>query len=280
MSTGVFDDLLVYECPVCDYTSSSERGVKQHCGRVHTIEENPYRIQCECNNCGDVFTVPKSQYEKGVGKYCSVECRSEDGSIECECNYCGTEFSVAKSQYDGGSGKYCSNQCQYKQWTEDGTVKTECNYCGDEFVVEQSQYERGVGKYCSMECYSESGTVECECNYCGDKFTIWKYDYKQGLGKYCSNKCQGLDSRSSNPDMRKGVEYREFRRSVLERDNYECVDCGASDNLHVHHVIPIKKDDKKITDVDNGVTVCVSCHTDRHRERDDDGAVRLLESTI
>jgi len=266
------------ECPVdgCDYESDSKRGISIHCGRSH--KNNPFRVDCTCNYCGDSFTVPKSKYEKGEGKYCSRECRGKHKNVNCECNYCGDSFTISKSKYENGRGKYCSLECQGKHKTEKRTIDCECNYCDNSFTVPKSEYERGVGKYCSNKCQSKDGTVECECNYCGNSFTVPKSKCKNGRGKYCSRKCQKLDKRKSNPDLRDSPAYRQFRTDVLDRDNYSCVDCGTSDNLHVHHIVPISEDESQATDVANGVTVCVPCHADRHEQRGDNVVASSLRS--
>jgi predicted restriction endonuclease len=59
---------------------------------------------------------------------------------------------------------------------------------------------------------------------------------------------------------------------VLKRDGYRCKICGRSPKdyvdieLHVHHIIPWG--DGAITDLDNLITLCKTCHDglDPHRE--------------
>ena len=55
---------------------------------------------------------------------------------------------------------------------------------------------------------------------------------------------------------------KEWRRKVFKRDNYICVECGAIEkqNLNSHHIIPWKDNDKLRFEVDNGMTLCKSCH--------------------
>jgi hypothetical protein len=77
-------------------------------------------------------------------------------------------------------------------------------------------------------------------------------------------------------------EWKWLRREVIIRDEYTCQDCGAkgaaegSAQLEVHHITPVSEggtDDKE-----NLVTLCESCHSDRHATepgepvaKDDDG---------
>ena len=56
----------------------------------------------------------------------------------------------------------------------------------------------------------------------------------------------------------------EFRNSVLQRDNYKCVVCSSTTNIHVHHIIDRKlfKEDFELDGyfIDNGVSLCESHH--------------------
>ncbi len=59
---------------------------------------------------------------------------------------------------------------------------------------------------------------------------------------------------------RQSNNYEIWRKKVLERDNYECVKCGSKNTLHCHHLIPWKEDNSKRFEIDNGQTLCASCH--------------------
>ena len=57
--------------------------------------------------------------------------------------------------------------------------------------------------------------------------------------------------------------YSKIRNSVLERDNYKCVECGSNKNLNVHH--NIHRSDGGSNSEDNLVTLCGKCHMDKHK---------------
>lgn len=58
-------------------------------------------------------------------------------------------------------------------------------------------------------------------------------------------------------------DWEERRKQVLERDGYECQECGATDTtLHVHHVTPISEGGSH--DLSNLETLCESCHAKEH----------------
>lgn len=66
--------------------------------------------------------------------------------------------------------------------------------------------------------------------------------------------------------IRQSSEYNNWRDSVFERDNYTCQKCGddSGGNLNAHHIKPFSEYEETRFDVDNGVTMCRSCHMDLH----------------
>jgi hypothetical protein len=58
--------------------------------------------------------------------------------------------------------------------------------------------------------------------------------------------------------------YKKARLEALERDNYKCVECGADDELHVHH--KIHREHGGTNCLDNLITLCGRCHADKHKD--------------
>lgn len=69
-----------------------------------------------------------------------------------------------------------------------------------------------------------------------------------------------------NELARKSMEYRAWRKSVFERDNYTCQECGIRSGngkkavLQADHIKPWAYFPQDRYDIDNGRTLCVSCH--------------------
>ncbi len=63
--------------------------------------------------------------------------------------------------------------------------------------------------------------------------------------------------------IRRSPEYYQWRKSILMRDNYTCQDCGGMERVEAHHVRAVIDYPEGIFGVDNGLTVCETCH-DRH----------------
>lgn len=62
--------------------------------------------------------------------------------------------------------------------------------------------------------------------------------------------------------LRKSVEYQLWRKAVFERDNYTCIWCGDArgGNLEADHIKPFASFPELRFAVDNGRTLCKTCH--------------------
>lgn len=73
---------------------------------------------------------------------------------------------------------------------------------------------------------------------------------------------------SENAILRNSTEYKDWRKSVFDRDDYTCQKCSASSTiLNAHHIKPWAKYIDLRFDIDNGVTLCKPCHIEVHREK-------------
>ena len=63
------------------------------------------------------------------------------------------------------------------------------------------------------------------------------------------------------------AEYRVWRGKVMMRDGFRCKVCGEKEDLQAHHIVSWKDtegEDPLRFDVNNGITLCRSCHLIAH----------------
>jgi glutamate synthase domain-containing protein 2 len=66
---------------------------------------------------------------------------------------------------------------------------------------------------------------------------------------------------SLNESIRKSSEYKEWRKSVFERDKYTCQHCNKKGcKIHADHIKPFSIFKDLRFDINNGRTLCVECH--------------------
>ena len=66
--------------------------------------------------------------------------------------------------------------------------------------------------------------------------------------------------------MRQSSQYRDWRKSVLKRDDHTCQHCESKKHLHAHHIKPYSKYPDGRFDIRNGVTLCSKCHKAEHKK--------------
>jgi hypothetical protein len=158
-----------------------------------------------------------------------------------------------------------------------------CNEC--------AKVKRGNKRKLNIEdvrkYFSESGCKLLEDEYkdnrtpmwylcaCGNESKISYSNFQKGRRCYhCALVHRSGENASNyNPNLteeerqkgRKYSEYYAWRSKVYERDNFTCKCCNKKGGyLIAHHLDGYHWSKEKRTDVDNGVTLCKTCHDDFH----------------
>ncbi len=84
-----------------------------------------------------------------------------------------------------------------------------------------------------------------------------------------------------NGSDRYKVEYTIWRKNVYERDNYTCQQCNKiGGKLNAHHIKEWCNYKELRFDINNGITLCLSCHKKTHNygnriKRNDGGTLKI-----
>jgi len=148
---------------------------------------------------------------------------------------------------------YCSMACSFK-----GKIKGEpliCVVCGKEYYRSPSQIKWRGSSCCS---------IRCRTLHLSKIMTGRKKAYQPLRGEQSPSWRGGKSS--IYHILRNRSDYKEWRQSVFERDNYTCQLCGVRSGvgvrveLHPHHVKSFTYYPELRFDVANGITVCKGCH--------------------
>jgi len=186
--------------------------------------------------------------------------------VTYDCDHCGIEVIKYKSTYEKSKGKhYCGKDCYWaynrgKNHYKYAASNIQCDYCEEPIEVNQWLMNNFEHHFCNRKCQSK---------------------YMRKFGPSGENSCMWKGGRTPLYECIRGsAQYLEWRKGVYQRDKYKCVKCGdtTSGNLNAHHIkefIKIMLNNNISTleealeciefwDLDNGETLCVSCHKKEH----------------
>jgi hypothetical protein len=177
-----------------------------------------------CKNCNKQFESNKSCKSR-IPKFCSRKCAAIYNVSLPEVK---EKMSIAKI------GRIPHNKLE--------TYKTECLECKK--IIENKIYSSYIKKYCSRKCRDNN-------------YKKRDYSHQKGINSHLY--IHG--NTTENEKDRKSAKYRNWRNLVFKRDNYTCQICTKKGGLiHADHIKPFAYYKELRHDVNNGRTLCVSCH--------------------
>ena len=156
-----------------------------------------------------------------------------------------------------------------------------CNFCSkqkkSDWMLGQTFGKLTVVRFGNGRLDSSSGQVKstfiCKCS-CGNEVEARAADIKKGYTTSCG--CyhkERVSEANYNPTItdeervikRNMPENYMWRKAVYERDNYTCKACSkVGGHLVAHHIVPYSTNKKLRFNVDNGITLCKTCHKEFH----------------
>ena len=154
--------------------------------------------------------------------------------IEMNCKYCEKVFMQYPSQVRNANRVFCSKPCWYK-WK---SVNIPSWNKGTRGLVKPNSGSFKKGQHASPSTEFKKGMKVGPLN------NLWK----GGITPI-------------NTRIRQSDEYKTWRKSVFERDDYTCQICFVRGvEIHADHIKPFSIFKDLRFDISNGRTLCVPCH--------------------
>lgn len=202
-----------------------------------------------CINCTKKFEKPD---KRNSGKYCCRACyvayksNPKNSARNKVCIYCEAKFVATRSHQSACSISCALNQ-QYRSGRKRDTTAANESVRKNSLPMRKGKPAAWVksdtrGEVCAKISAAKLGEKNAMYGVTGKKHHNWRG------GK--------------NATLWKSVEYQRWRKAVYNRDNYTCVECGDSTghNLEADHIKPRYLFPKLTFDINNGRTLCKSCH--------------------
>jgi hypothetical protein len=99
----------------------------------------------------------------------------------------------------------------------------------------------------------------------GVELIIFTMAHTKRNGKYHWNWKGGITN--ENHQIRESADYKHWIKAVFIRDDFICQKCGKKGGkLNAHHIKKFSKYPELRFVINNGVTLCESCHKKQHKE--------------
>lgn len=135
-----------------------------------------------------------------------------------------------------------------------------CVVCGQEKELEKFRKRQVWRSHTCKACYS--------AKYATGKPNTGRF--VKGHESWRKGKTDKVEKRKIPRYIKKGrpnlsehpysVKRAEWALAVKTRDCFKCQGCGSEKNLNSHHIVPWKQDEVKRFELENGITLCNSCH--------------------
>jgi len=194
-------------------------------------------------------------------------------TITITCLHCGKQKDCKASEVRRGQHKYCSRRCSANAVKVDHGEAT-CLTCGVTFIR-----RFGRERYCSRTCFAKAHSVWVKENQSGTNNPFYGKKHTEETREHLSIVKKELFANGTLVPFMKGkgdpskykrnhkISWNIITDKIKTRDGNRCIQCGSTERLMVHHIIPYRvcKSDEE----DNLVCLCKKCHQPTyHKEYD------------
>jgi len=229
-------------------------------GHKHSITWSMWRRGQQCPYCAGngkpTIEFIRSEFEKEGYTLLTKEYTNNKQKLDCIC-FKGHKYSVSWSNWCKG------RRCPFCVGVNKPTIKfMKAEFAKENYKLLATEYKNNRQKldYICSEGHKHRMTWSNWVSRC----------------ERCPT-CKGINMSGSNhPQWKGGIACepycpiwldKEFKKSILERDNYQCQnpDCWGTDNRLMGHHIDYNK---KNCDPSNIITVCGSCNSRANKDRE------------
>jgi len=177
------------------------------------------------------------------------------------CKVCGKTKHKPPSKIEASKNHYCSKECYWKarigmKRPEHSEFMSRYYQNNKHPMLGQKHSKKTRRKMSQSWNYEKNITEERNKKISESKKGNANHNWKGGpkTAKAARNK------------LRKLREYKNWRTTVFERDDYTCQNCGARNGngkyvyLEAHHIKSWAEFPELRFDVNNGITLCKNCH--------------------
>ena len=259
------------------------------CNEGHTgaVRLDHWRRGVRCSKCSGnrklTLDYVKNQIEKEGYTLLSTEYVNSKSLLKVICNN-GHEYFVTYNNWITG---YRCARCFYLSNTGENNPSFKGGITKDNLPLYET-FANKLEKYQPVHKVEQDGLelLGVECAHCKKIFVPSRLSVTRRLVSlhkinhgdqhmYCSDICKYMcpiygrikyfkyqKSDTINNRFNQSV----WSNLVKERDNHTCQKCGTSDGVMIaHHIDPVVNNPIESLDLDNGITLCKTCHKEVHK---------------
>lgn len=213
------------------------------------VSSGPNKKDCVCKSCRKVERYKNSdKIKKSYKKYKNSKANKINKEKNKEINKEKRKNYINSSVlYESFVDRLTIDEDPKK--TYGGKLKVRCSFCGEYFIPTYQDVSNRV--------------QALNGNYAGERRLYCSQKCKDSCPIYYKSLYRRPKNIKNNHTLARS---KEWVSMVLERDKYTCQECGSTEKIIAHHIIPVADDFIYSADISNGISLCEECHKIKHKE--------------